>query len=242
VLSRWLASVDDPDLAARMRAETFVAGGAIASLLQGEKVQDYDVYFRNETTCRAVGDYYAAKLALYPALPFDPHHPFAAAQPTEPIRPLAKTDNCIYLSNHMQVMTIFPGEPDWLVAQYDLVHCMGYFTARDQRLVVSAEARHAILTRTLRYRPGHFAPILSLLRLPKFFARGYTIDIGQLFTLVTEVASHGLGDRNKVRQLLGLLAEKDSRFSRALTVAEGLPEAPLDHAALSGNLSIIQMG
>jgi hypothetical protein len=122
-----------------------------------------------------------------------------------------------------------------MVSLYDYQHCMGYYTGYDRRLVVSAATRQAIVTRTLRYRGSRY-PMLSLLRLPKFIARGYTIDLGHLFQLVLEVAAGGLGDRSKVHQLLGLLTEKDRRFVQVLAAAEALPEGPVDQAALAAIL------
>jgi hypothetical protein len=240
ILHGWIDSVTDPQLVCRLRDEAYVAGGAIASLLLDEPVQDYDVYVREEATAQAVKAYYEEFFRRHPAPPFDPRHPFIAAPAlTEPCRPLAMTANAVYLSYCIQLMTIFYGEPAWMVSNYDFHHCSGYYTAREGRLVVLEETRQAIAARSLRYRPGRTFPMLSVLRLPKFIARGYTIDLGQLFQLLAEVAAAGLGDREKVRQLLGLLSEKDCRFTRALAVTESLPEGPVDNVALGAILNAI---
>jgi hypothetical protein len=233
ILHGWIDSVTEPELACRLRDEAYIAGGAIASLLLDEQVQDYDVYVREEATAQAVKAYYEEFFRRYPAPPFDPRHPFtAAADLSEPCRPLAMTANAVYLSYRIQLMTVFYGEPAWMVSNYDFHHCSGYYTAREGRLVVLEEARQAIAARSLHYRPGRTFPMLSVLRLPKFIARGYTIDLAQLFQLVAEVAAGGLGDHEKIRQLLGLLSEKESRFTRGLAATESLPEGPVDNVAL----------
>jgi hypothetical protein len=134
-------------------------------------------------------------------------------------------------------MTLFYGEPAWMVSSYDYQHCMGYYTGCDRRLVVSAATRQAIITRTLCYQGSRY-PMLSLMRLPKFIARGYTIDLGNLFQLVLEVAAGGLGDRGKLHQLLGLLTEKDRRFAQMLAATETLPEGPVDQATLAAILRV----
>jgi len=57
-ISGWLETIKDKrvqDLATR---NTIVTGGSIASMLLGEKVNDYDVYFRNKETALAVAKYY----------------------------------------------------------------------------------------------------------------------------------------------------------------------------------------
>jgi hypothetical protein len=57
-VEKWLASIDDTAVRNLASANTIVAGGAIASLLAGEKLNDYDLYFRNEETTLAVAQYY----------------------------------------------------------------------------------------------------------------------------------------------------------------------------------------
>jgi hypothetical protein len=240
ILDEWIVSVADPELARCLRAEAYIAGGAIASLLSEEPVQDYDVYVRQAATAQALQAYYAAFFRRHPAPAHDPQQPFAlATEPTVPCRPLTMTTHAVYLSTRIQLMTSFYGEPAWMVSLYDYEHCTGYYTASERQLVVSAAARQAITTRTLRYRPGAYFPLLSLLRLPKFIARGYTIELGQLFQLALTVAGEGLGERGWLRQLLGLLGEKDSRFLEALAVAEALPDGPLDQAALAAVLQAV---
>jgi hypothetical protein len=243
ILDGWIASVADCELAGCLRREAYIAGGAIASLLLGEPVQDYDVYVRQAATAQALKAYYEAFFEHHPAPVHDPHHPFALAdEPTAPCRPLTMTSNAVYLSTRIQLMTSFYGEPNWMVSLYDYEHCTGYYTAGEGRLVVSAAARQAIAMRSLHYRPGALFPMLSLLRLPKFIARGYTIDLGQLFQLVVTVASEGLGDRDRVSQLLGLLSEKDSRFLRARATAETLPPGTVDQMALAAVLKAVLDG
>jgi hypothetical protein len=137
-------------------------------------------------------------------------------------------------------MTSFYGDPAWMISIYDYEHCMGYYTASERRLVAPAAARRAITARSLRYRPGAPFPMLSLLRLPKFIARGYTVDLAQLFQLVVTVAGEGLGDRGRVSQLLGLLCEKDRRFQPALAAAQALPSGPVDQAAMAAILKVVR--
>jgi len=63
----WLETIDNievRDLAAR---NVIVTGGSIASMLLGEKINDYDVYFRDKATTLAVAKYYVKK--------FEQQHP-----------------------------------------------------------------------------------------------------------------------------------------------------------------------
>ena len=57
----WLESIDDSDVASRLRANIVVTGGCITSMLLDEKVNDYDVYFRNLESCELAARYYVDK-------------------------------------------------------------------------------------------------------------------------------------------------------------------------------------
>jgi len=57
----WLDSIEDKSLRKAARKEVIVTGGSIASMLLGEDVNDYDVYFRTFETTAAVAEYYIGK-------------------------------------------------------------------------------------------------------------------------------------------------------------------------------------
>jgi hypothetical protein len=57
----WLETITDDDLRATCKKEAIVTGGCIASMLLGEQVNDFDVYFRTRATVRRVADYYVAQ-------------------------------------------------------------------------------------------------------------------------------------------------------------------------------------
>ncbi len=60
-INGWLAAIDDEALRDVCRKEAIVTGGSIASMLLGEDVNDFDVYFRTKDTVRRVADYYVRK-------------------------------------------------------------------------------------------------------------------------------------------------------------------------------------
>jgi len=60
-VSSLLASIDNPELVEKMRRDILVTGGCITSMLIGEKVNDYDIYFRTRETTLAVAKYYVDK-------------------------------------------------------------------------------------------------------------------------------------------------------------------------------------
>lgn len=54
----WLQSINDEGLKAKIKDNVIVTGGCIASMLLKEKVSDFDVYFTNKDTTKAVAEYY----------------------------------------------------------------------------------------------------------------------------------------------------------------------------------------
>lgn len=57
-VNNWLATIKDEDLRKKCAEEAIVTGGSIASMLLGEQVNDFDIYFRTKETVLAVANYY----------------------------------------------------------------------------------------------------------------------------------------------------------------------------------------
>ena len=57
----WLETIDDEVVYKMVEKNTIITGGAIASLINNEKVSDFDVYFTNLGTTVAVARYYIKK-------------------------------------------------------------------------------------------------------------------------------------------------------------------------------------
>ena len=60
-IGEWLDSIEDANVREMAERNAIVTGGAIASMLLQEPVNDYDVYFKNHATTLAVAKYYAAR-------------------------------------------------------------------------------------------------------------------------------------------------------------------------------------
>ena len=60
-LRDWLESIDDEEVKKVIKSNTIITGGAMVSLLTGENVHDYDVYFRTKDACTTVAKYYVDK-------------------------------------------------------------------------------------------------------------------------------------------------------------------------------------
>ncbi len=62
-IDEWIQSIEDPSLRAKVKNGTIVTGGAIASMLLNEPVNDYDVYFKDRETAIAVANYYVSRFS-----------------------------------------------------------------------------------------------------------------------------------------------------------------------------------
>lgn len=60
-LRDWIDSIEDENVKAVVKENTIITGGALVSLLTGESVHDYDVYFRTKEACIIVAQYYVNK-------------------------------------------------------------------------------------------------------------------------------------------------------------------------------------
>lgn len=57
-LKDWMKEIKDEKVKTAIKENTIITGGALVSLLTGEPVNDYDVYFRTREACIAVAKYY----------------------------------------------------------------------------------------------------------------------------------------------------------------------------------------
>lgn len=71
VHSEWCESIHDPDVRKLVEKNTIITGGCITSMLLGEEVNDYDVYFTNKKTTLAVANYYVNKYRSECTSPID---------------------------------------------------------------------------------------------------------------------------------------------------------------------------
>lgn len=74
-MNRWIATLPE-ELQECVKKDVIVTGGSIASMLLGEKVNDYDVYFRTKDTLLKVAQHYVAEFMKAQKLKYADHIPF----------------------------------------------------------------------------------------------------------------------------------------------------------------------
>lgn len=143
------------------------------------------------------------------------------AEKKEEFRPIFMSSNAITLSDGVQCIVRFFGEPDVIHENYDFIHCTCYWKSWDEGLVTPPEALQAVLTKELRY-VGSKYPLCSIIRVRKFIARGWSINAGQILkmamqlneldlTVISVLEDQMIGvDAAYFAQVLERLKEKDA--------------------------------
>jgi len=107
----------------------------------------------------------------------------AKADVAEKFRPVFLSANAIMLTDKMQLVIRFWGEPEEIHKNYDFVHCTCWWDSATGKLELPAEALKAILTKELRY-VGSLYPVCSIIRTRKFVQRGWYINAGQFLKMI----------------------------------------------------------
>lgn len=258
-INEWLETIEDEQIRKLAHDEVIVTGGSIASMLLGEKVNDYDVYFRTLETTRKVAEYYVNKFnenvklkvsenvvqyepevkvvdirnikgetetvvqiymksagvasetqgqySYFELMNEDAAEEFAETLITdiennkEQYRPIFISQNAITLSNKIQIVTRFYGEPDKIHNNYDFAHAMCYWDHKNEHLHLPAEALECLLSRTLIYR-GSLYPIASVFRTKKFIERGWRISAGQQLKMMWQISELNLSNFDVLKEQL----------------------------------------
>lgn len=255
-LDHWLDSINDELLRKMIERDVIVTGGSIASMLLGEQVNDFDLYFRTKETTKKVAEYYVAKFnatrSLESVNDYKPevreimmknardeeedrvviwlqsagvaaeeqgkYSYFETLSPEEAInfaetlavqeedkkekyRPVFMSENAITLSDKVQLVTRFYGEPDKIHDNYDFLHATCYYDRYNKVLAMPAEALECLLSRTLVYR-GSLYPVASIFRMKKFIERGWRITAGQQLKIMWQISELDLSKYEVLREQL----------------------------------------
>lgn len=146
------------------------------------------------------------------------------------------SSNAITLSDQIQLVIRFFGEPEEIHDNYDFVHCMNYWKSWDRELVLNTEALESLLTRELRYCGSKY-PLCSIIRTRKFLKRGWSINAGQYLKMAMQMNELDLRDIKVLEdQLVGVDA---TYFAQVINeVTKHMEEGNLDRI---DNLYVVQI-
>lgn len=136
-------------------------------------------------------------------------------------RPIFLSTNAITLSDKIQIVIRFYGEPNEIHKNYDFVHCTCWYTYSDDTLELPARALEAIINKELFY-VGSKYPLCSIIRSRKFIQRGWSINAGQYLKMALQLNELNLKDLNVFEeQLVGV---DSAYFSQAIEAIKNKQE------------------
>lgn len=122
----------------------------------------------------------------------------------KPFNPVFLSTNAITLSDDIQIVVRFYGEPSELHSNYDYEHTKAYWTSWDNQLVISAKVYECVTNKSLVYTGSKY-PLCSLFRMRKFIGRGWRINAGQILKMAMQISDLNLKDIDVLEdQLIGV--------------------------------------
>ena len=96
------------------------------------------------------------------------------------------SSNAMTLTNDVQLVFRFVGEPSVIHKNYDFDHTKCYYIPNKKELVLPQSALLSILTKELRYNGSKY-PMASVIRTRKFIERGWKINAGQYLKMMLQI-------------------------------------------------------
>lgn len=117
--------------------------------------------------------------------------------------PVFLSTNAITLSNGVQIVVRFYGDPEKIHETYDFAHTKAYWTSATGTIIPN-EVYDAVINKTLIYTGSKY-PVCSVFRMRKFIERGWKINAGQMLKICMQVSALDLMDIDTLEdQLVGV--------------------------------------
>ena len=177
----------------------FIAGGAITALFTGQKIRDWDVYFRSAQDCLNAQTWFGINGKL------------VNETDTSKSYQLGKSEKPFQLI----VMPELFGSPTEIFKCYDFTVCMGAYDFSVNAFAFGDDFLKHIAQRRLVFHTGTMFPICSLLRVMKYVRRGFFISGMEIIKIGLSIHSLKIDNFKELRrQLQGI----DTAFLADLTV------------------------
>jgi hypothetical protein len=122
----------------------------------------------------------------------------------EKYKPIFISSNAITLSDKIQLIVRFYGNPEKIHKNYDFIHCTNYWLSANGSLHLNTGALSSLLCKQLVYT-GSLYPLCSIFRAKKFLLRGWKINAGQYLKMALQVSKLDLYNVNVLEdQLIGV--------------------------------------
>ena len=194
-----------------IKHKAFIAGGAITSIFSNKDIKDYDVFFRNEESFKAVESEFRAMGSKY-----------AKTNNANTYKNLDSTNTTIQL---IKLPDSFKANPKDIFNEFDFTACCGLYDFTEDRFYLHRDFLKHLSQRKLIFNTAHRFPISSLLRSEKYKLKGFTIDSVNHLKIVMCIGALNIRtNADAAKQLQGMyFGENKTAFTDLLT-----DETPFD--------------
>lgn len=121
----------------------------------------------------------------------------------KPYRLSFLSPNAMSLTDDIQIVVRFHGEPKEIHKTFDFIHATNYFTFKSG-VVTNILALHSIMSRQLVYQ-GSLYPLTSVIRAKKFIKRNWNIHAGEYLKMIFQISLLDLTNLDVLEeQLVGI--------------------------------------
>ena len=158
-----MSAISDDLFKAQVRENCIITGGAIASCFHSEKINDFDLYAKDQASLNI--------LKIYILESMKDNIKEMKAYDVNSTAGYMITDNAVTLKGDLQF--IYLGTADQCRLKFDFIHCMPWFDIKTQKLHISKDQYDAIADKRLLVNPlGN----VKFKRIDKYTKRGWGIE------------------------------------------------------------------
>ena len=158
-----MVAIPDTTFQTLIRDNCIITGGAIASCFHSEKINDIDLYAKDQASLNTLKIYIleSMKAEIKEMKAYDVNSTAG----------YMITDNAVTLKGDLQF--IYLGTADQCRLKFDFIHCMPWFDIKTQKLHISKDQYDAIADKRLLVNPlGN----VKFKRIDKYTKRGWGIE------------------------------------------------------------------
>ena len=164
-----MIAISDNLFQAQVRENCIITGGAIASCFHSEKINDIDLYAKDQVSLDTL------KVYILKSMKADikemVHYDLAKVSAVAPAKTPMITDNAVTLKGDLQF--VYLGTADQCRPKFDFIHCMPWFDIKTQKLYISRDQYHSIANKELFVNP---LGKVKFRRIDKYTKRGWVIE------------------------------------------------------------------
>lgn len=173
VMNNFLESIPDNYIKDIIKEDTYITGGSIPSMLMDEFVNDYDFYFYNSNYINVVKDY------------FETTH---TKNKNDKFHVKLITENAINLSDKIQIIIKFVGDPKVVTNKFDWQHIKSWYSCKEEKLHLTSDVYQLVVEKELIYTGSDY-PLSSLMRLKKYIKKGWNVSNTTILHIALDIVA-----------------------------------------------------